>query len=270
MLVYVLIATASTAAIDVEGIIEEAKKGTLQAQKALGQMYLNGQGVLQDYDEAARWLELAARQGDSDAQFDLGLLFLEGFVTKKDESDAEMLFKQAAQSGNEIAKIFAEAVQGSAAAQFKVYRYYCMKGNLDTAIVWLEKAIKNGSPEAHYDYGTLYALGDIGKNHSNLITDTEIRQKTQDEWYRKSAWLGYYEGQRYVAERYLSAEKYIEAYAWANIAAINYPVDIQGSATQPSVIRDRAAKNLNNEQIKEAQELAKKIDKEIKNKLRKN
>jgi TPR repeat protein len=40
----------------------------------IGVLYMNGQGVSQDYAEAMRWLRGAADRGVPDAQYDIGLL----------------------------------------------------------------------------------------------------------------------------------------------------------------------------------------------------
>ena len=44
-------------------IRRQAEQGDVDAQFNLGFMYVEGQGVLQDDAEAARWLRLAAEQG---------------------------------------------------------------------------------------------------------------------------------------------------------------------------------------------------------------
>jgi len=41
-------------------------------------MYQIGQGVAQDYAEAARWYRKAADQGGVAAQFNLGVMYYEG------------------------------------------------------------------------------------------------------------------------------------------------------------------------------------------------
>jgi TPR repeat protein len=48
------------------------------AQYYLGVMYANGQGVEQDFDEAAKWYGKAAKQGVPQAQFRLGELYTKG------------------------------------------------------------------------------------------------------------------------------------------------------------------------------------------------
>jgi len=45
-----------------------ARQGNADAQFHLGVMYEFGEGVPQDYKEAARWYRLAADQGDAHAQ----------------------------------------------------------------------------------------------------------------------------------------------------------------------------------------------------------
>jgi TPR repeat protein len=41
-------------------------------------MYRSGQGVPQDYTEAAKWYRKAAEQGDTEAQYNLGLAYTKG------------------------------------------------------------------------------------------------------------------------------------------------------------------------------------------------
>src|SRR5512146_1251833 len=45
-----------------------ASQGHPGAQNGLGSMYQNGEGVAQDFSQAARWYRLAAEQGDAAAQ----------------------------------------------------------------------------------------------------------------------------------------------------------------------------------------------------------
>jgi TPR repeat protein len=55
-----------------------AKKGNAIAQVSLGEMYINGQGVPQDDQEAEKWYRLAAAQGNSVAQSYLGWMYING------------------------------------------------------------------------------------------------------------------------------------------------------------------------------------------------
>lgn len=55
-----------------------AEQGDVQAQGGLGLLYLYGNGVKQDYAEAAKWLLKAAEQGNPGAQLSLAMLYASG------------------------------------------------------------------------------------------------------------------------------------------------------------------------------------------------
>jgi hypothetical protein len=55
-------------------------------------MYREGQGVPQDYAEAAKWLRLAADQGLADAQYFLGFAYATGEGVPQDYVQAHMWF----------------------------------------------------------------------------------------------------------------------------------------------------------------------------------
>ena len=52
-----------------------AVQGNAQGQYTLGVLYMNGQGVTQNYQEAIKWLRLAASQGELNAQVNLGVMY---------------------------------------------------------------------------------------------------------------------------------------------------------------------------------------------------
>ena len=53
---------------------EAAEQGDAESAKALGDWYLNGTHVNQDYAAALEWYLKAAEQGDKDALFNIGLI----------------------------------------------------------------------------------------------------------------------------------------------------------------------------------------------------
>jgi hypothetical protein len=59
----------------------------------LGQMYLNGQGVPQDYAQAHMWFRKGAEQGDSLSQDSLGYLYETGKGVPQDTSGSPLRFK---------------------------------------------------------------------------------------------------------------------------------------------------------------------------------
>ena len=78
-----------------------AEQGNAYAQYNLGQMYRRGQGVPQDYAEAVKWYRLAAEQGDADAQGNLGVMYGTGKGVLQDNVLAHMWFNLGAANGNE-------------------------------------------------------------------------------------------------------------------------------------------------------------------------
>ncbi len=61
-------------------------------------VYYRGEGVTQDFAEAAKWFRRAAECGDPDAQFNLALLYAEGKGMPKNFVRALMWFDLAAAS----------------------------------------------------------------------------------------------------------------------------------------------------------------------------
>lgn len=69
-----------------------AEAGDPDAQYQLGIMYYRGEGVMQDYREAAAWYQGAAEQGDTEAQLNLGLMYAQGLGVSKDYVQAYKWF----------------------------------------------------------------------------------------------------------------------------------------------------------------------------------
>ncbi len=70
------------------------------AQAFLGDSFAFGQGVVQNYAEAAKWYRLAATQGNSSAQYALGFLHLQGQGVRQDFAEAVKWHRLAAAQGN--------------------------------------------------------------------------------------------------------------------------------------------------------------------------
>ncbi len=61
-----------------------ANEGHASAQYSLGFLYDYGEGVTQDYNEAAKWYRMAAEQGLARAQFSLGIMIESGTGVARD------------------------------------------------------------------------------------------------------------------------------------------------------------------------------------------
>ena len=79
---------------------KDAELGVIAAQVNLAFMYLDGQGVPQDDQQAANWFAKAAAQGNVEAQFNLGVLYQEGKGVPKDPVEASKWFHLAKSFGN--------------------------------------------------------------------------------------------------------------------------------------------------------------------------
>ena len=81
-----------------------ADQGHKAAQNNLGELYLAGRGVEQDYTAAEQWFREAAAQGDSDAQKNLGLIYASGLGVDRDYTEAMDWFQRSAKQGNAAAQ----------------------------------------------------------------------------------------------------------------------------------------------------------------------
>ena len=84
---------------DLDTVRQAAEQGDARAQFNLGIMYDNGEGVLKDEAEAAKWYRLAAEQGLADAQHNLGRSYAAGEGVLKDEAVAVRWYRLAAKQG---------------------------------------------------------------------------------------------------------------------------------------------------------------------------
>ena len=76
-----------------------ADLGNAEALFTLGVFYIEGDGVDQDYEEAAKYFHRAARRRHAEAQFAYGDLLSQGLGVEKDEAKAVKWFGEAAENG---------------------------------------------------------------------------------------------------------------------------------------------------------------------------
>lgn len=127
-----------------------AMTGDPSAAYEIAMRHLEGRGISQSLEEAARWLERGARAGLAPAQFRLGSLYEKGQGVKKNLDTAQRLYQAAAQKGNakamhNLAVLHAEGAQG--------------KPDYKTAAQWFRKAAERGVADSQYNLGILYARG---------------------------------------------------------------------------------------------------------------
>jgi TPR repeat protein len=111
-----------------------ATQGNAKAQHNLGAMYLNGQGVEQDIDQAILWFKKAAEQGVVLAQHNLGAIYLQGVGQQPpDPIEAVHWFTLA-------------AMQGDPRSQYSLGALYFeglgVEKNLEKSYIWLSLALQ--------------------------------------------------------------------------------------------------------------------------------
>jgi len=149
-------------------------------------MYNNGQGVTQDYVQAAKWYRKAAEQGLADAQHNLGHMYSNGYGVTQVYAEALKWYRKAAE-------------QRSAAAQ---YNLGVMYGNGEgvpqdyaEAMRWFRKAAEQGWAEAQYNLGVMY-------NNGQGVTQDYVQAA---KWYRWAAEQGLAEAQSNLDVMYANA-----------------------------------------------------------------
>ena len=118
-----------------------ADKGYPSAQFELGQMFAQGLGVTQQFEEAAHWYLLAAAQGHRQAQFHLGFLYSHG--------------------------------QGVEQSYVKAYQWYCISERCGYAlakknIVFIGKKLSPGEQEMAQWRAESFVFN-VQENHQNSI-----------------------------------------------------------------------------------------------------
>jgi localization factor PodJL len=127
-----------------------AMAGNAAAQYEVGIRYAEGRGVPVNSQEAAKWLEFAAKQNLPLAQFRLAGLYEKGIGVKKDVETARRLYKSAAEQGNAKAMHNLAVLYAEGAAVKPDYR---------TAAQWFRLAADHGVADSQYNLAILYARG---------------------------------------------------------------------------------------------------------------
>ena len=82
-----------------------AEQGHALAQLNLGNMYVNGEGVSQNYTEAVKWFRKAAEQGIAQAQFNLGFMYEHGRGVAESDVEAAKWWRKAAEQDLGMAQL---------------------------------------------------------------------------------------------------------------------------------------------------------------------
>jgi TPR repeat protein len=85
-------------------IRKSAEQGHAAAQAYLGHMYKKGDGVIRDVAESAKWIRKSAERGYAVAQYNLAVLYEEGLLGTVDIVEAHAWYNLASSGGDKSAK----------------------------------------------------------------------------------------------------------------------------------------------------------------------
>jgi TPR repeat protein len=145
-----LVAPRLEPAVDLSATNAKAEQGDAAAQNILGDLCAHGQGVPQDYAQAAKWYRRAADQGLASAQCNLAALYAAGAGVKSDLAEAVSWYRKAAD-------------QGSADAQYNLAQMLSMgigaKRDLREAVRLYHLAAEQGDGLAQFNLARRYQEG---------------------------------------------------------------------------------------------------------------
>src|SRR5581483_4935278 len=125
-------------------------KGDAAAAYEVGVRFAEGKGVAPNFDEAAKWIDRAARAGVAPAIFRLGTFYEKGLGVNKDTDIARRYYVQAAERGNAKAMHNLAVLDADGGGK---------GANYAGAAQWFRKAADRGVADSQYNLAILYARG---------------------------------------------------------------------------------------------------------------
>jgi hypothetical protein len=147
---------------------------------SFGQMAYDGDGVEQDFVEAAGWYKIAAERGSARAQHNLALMYENGEGVPQDVAEAARWYRQAADQGsaasqNNLAALYeyGEGVPQDGNIALDLYRQAARGGdkNANANAQRLEALLRGPACERKRHEKVVFAFSDLMAEHSPLIGD---------------------------------------------------------------------------------------------------
>lgn len=127
-----------------------AAKGNIIAQRELGRMFLNGEGVKRNYKYALFLLKKACLAGDSKAMCTVARMYLDGLGVRSNNKTALYFYRKAASYGN---------AQGYYGVGSMLYKGLGVKQDYAKAKEWLSVGSNKGSARCDFLLANYYAYG---------------------------------------------------------------------------------------------------------------
>lgn len=176
---------------NLESVKEKAASGDPYYQAILGDAYLEGEVVMEDDEEGAKWTKLAAEENNPIALYNLGDMYKYG-------KNGRMGTSEGAEKGKKLylkahKGLLSMAKKGDARAQTKLFLMYRIGNGVDKdeekALEWQHKAVDQGFCIAQFILG-------VDTQSENLPLAVELLEKAAEQDYHmaQSQVAGIYEG----------------------------------------------------------------------------
>lgn len=221
-------------------LIAKADRGDKDAQVELGDAYLIGQGLAEDFLSAMNYYRKAANRGHAGAQYRMGLLYRHGrgvgqnsnkaaeWFQKADEQDLPQAQCELGVMACSLQKNYSSAMtyflkaakQGHAEADVHIARLFLngqgVPKDFEKAIEWLRKAMEDDSK---YDVAP-FEMGNMHYQGCGVPLDFS----KAEEWFVKAGNLGNVDAQRNLGVMYRDgrqgvAQDSVRAMEWFHKAA---------------------------------------------------
>jgi TPR repeat protein len=201
-----------------------AERGDATAQRELGRMYVKGEGVPKDEEEAKKLFKMANEQSDALKAYNQG-----DFVT------AMRVFRPLAEKGQPLAEYILGLMYANAQG---------VPENYPEALTWLQKAGEQGESKAQFAVGVIHFKGlGMPRNYAEAF-----------KWYRRAADHGLAVAQYNLGAMYAKGQAGTQDVVTAHML---YSLAAGFGIKPASIARDQLAKTMTAEQIAQAEKMAK-------------
>jgi TPR repeat protein len=246
--------------------LEQAQKGDIDAQYRLGVMHLHAR---RNFEEAVKWLGMAAEQGDARAQHELAQVYFFGLGVPKNPDVGTKLSRRAAKQGLPVAEYWVGAAHhfgfGTSQDHAEAMRWFLRAGKsgLPMAQVNVGKLYEQGTgvPLDYAEAGIWYRLAseqsvESGLLNTGLFTDhQDLAQNPSAETYRPEVQQAIARAKKnlgiFYAHGWGIPRDPVQAYMWLDLAGAE-------GAAGAAQLRNNLAEYMTTAQVTEAQRLARK------------
>lgn len=174
--------------------LKAAELGHADAQNQVGEMYLNGLGCKQNYQEANRWFNKAEEQDHIPAFMNSGVCYENGWGVGPDRQMAWWCYDRAVRLGNLHAqkncrRLEQEMYEAHDAKSLWWTAYDCeLLGNHKKAMALYARSAKLGYAEAYYNLGKYYEEGEIVPQDEDKALELYKEAANRGDWQGRDAY----------------------------------------------------------------------------------